>query len=62
MPSAFVMLAEITALGGGILRDVLIGATPPGAFTNLAYLLVPVVPGVGGGVLRDTVAREIPRW
>jgi uncharacterized membrane protein YeiH len=37
------LLAEITAIGGGVLRDVLIGATPPAAFTDLGYLLVPVV-------------------
>ncbi|RJL36065.1 trimeric intracellular cation channel family protein [Bailinhaonella thermotolerans] len=36
------VLAEITALGGGILRDVVIGATPPVAFTNMGYVLVPL--------------------
>ena len=30
-----VVLAEITALGGGILRDLLIGAVPPAAFTSI---------------------------
>lgn len=38
-----VLLAGITALGGGVARDVIIGATPPVAFTNLGYFLVPVV-------------------
>ncbi|EGD55126.1 trimeric intracellular cation channel family protein [Gordonia neofelifaecis] len=30
-----VLLAAATALGGGIIRDVIIGKTPPTAFTNL---------------------------
>jgi len=37
-----VLLAGITALGGGVARDVMIGATPPVAFTHLGYFLVPV--------------------
>jgi uncharacterized membrane protein YeiH len=36
------VLAEITALGGGILRDLIIGAVPPAAFTDLGYVLVPL--------------------
>lgn len=31
-------LGVITALGGGITRDVLIGAIPPAAFTDWRYL------------------------
>jgi uncharacterized membrane protein YeiH len=37
-----VVLAMLTALGGGILRDVIIGDTPPAAFTNVTYLVVPL--------------------
>ena len=37
-----VLLAGITALGGGVARDVFIGAIPPVAFTNLGYFLMPV--------------------
>ncbi|MFC4909290.1 trimeric intracellular cation channel family protein [Actinomadura gamaensis] len=37
-----VVLAEITALGGGILRDLVIGAVPPAAFTSVSYVLVPL--------------------
>lgn len=37
-----VVLAGITALGGGILRDLVIGAVPPAAFTDPWYVLVPV--------------------
>ena len=35
-------LAVITALGGGILRDVVLGDTPPPAFTDWEYLGVPL--------------------
>ena len=37
------MLAVITAIGGGVLRDLLIGDTPPPAFTEPEYLVVPLV-------------------
>lgn len=40
------VLALATALGGGILRDLVIGDTPPVAFTDLAYLVVPLVAAV----------------
>nr|WP_280839482.1 TRIC cation channel family protein [Micromonospora sp. A200] len=36
------ILAEVTALGGGVLRDVIIGDTPPAAFQQVSYLLVPL--------------------
>lgn len=41
-----VALAVITALGGGIIRDVLIGSLPPAAFRDWRYLAV----GGGAGV------------
>ncbi|MEU0599231.1 trimeric intracellular cation channel family protein [Streptomyces sp. NPDC006393] len=36
------VLAEVTALGGGLFRDVMIGAVPPAAFTDLGYFLTPL--------------------
>jgi uncharacterized membrane protein YeiH len=36
------VLAEITAIGGGVLRDLIIGAVPPAAFTNAVYFLIPL--------------------
>jgi uncharacterized membrane protein YeiH len=36
------ILALITALGGGILRDLVLGDTPPPAFTQWEYLVVPL--------------------
>ncbi|MFJ9348832.1 trimeric intracellular cation channel family protein [Streptomyces sp. NPDC101237] len=37
------VLAEVTALGGGIFRDVIIGAVPPAAFTDLGYFVTPLL-------------------
>jgi uncharacterized membrane protein YeiH len=36
-----VVLALITGLGGGVLRDVLIGSVPPAALDDWRYLVVP---------------------
>ena len=35
------VLAETTALGGGVLRDLVIGTVPPAAFRDLLYLALP---------------------
>jgi len=35
------VLACVTALGGGVVRDLVIGAVPPAAFTELGYVVVP---------------------
>jgi uncharacterized membrane protein YeiH len=40
------VLAGTTGLGGGFLRDVLIGATPPAALADWRYLLVPAAAGL----------------
>jgi uncharacterized membrane protein YeiH len=37
------VLAEVTALGGGLFRDVIIGAVPPAAFSDLGYFLTPLL-------------------
>ncbi|WP_328719281.1 trimeric intracellular cation channel family protein [Streptomyces sp. NBC_00247] len=37
------VLAEVTALGGGIFRDLIIGAVPPAAFVDLGYFLTPLI-------------------
>ncbi len=41
-----IVLAVITALGGGIIRDILIGSLPPAAFRDWRYLAV----GGGAGI------------
>lgn len=40
------VLAWTTGLGGGFLRDVLIGAVPPAALVDWRYLMVPVAAGL----------------
>jgi uncharacterized membrane protein YeiH len=40
------VLAGATGLGGGFMRDVLIGAVPPAALADWRYLLVPVAAGL----------------
>lgn len=37
------VLATVTALGGGVIRDVLIGDVPPAALENIWWLLLPLV-------------------
>ncbi|WP_228942373.1 MULTISPECIES: trimeric intracellular cation channel family protein [unclassified Nocardioides] len=41
-----IVLAGVTGLGGGFLRDVLIGAVPPAALADWRYLLVPLAAGL----------------
>ncbi|MEU8120832.1 trimeric intracellular cation channel family protein [Spirillospora sp. NPDC049024] len=55
-----VVLAEITALGGGILRDLLIGAVPPAAFTDLGYVLVPMAASALVFFWHPQVTRLLP--
>ncbi|MCW2723896.1 MAG: hypothetical protein JWN35_817 [Frankiales bacterium] len=40
------VLSSVAAIGGGLLRDVLLGALPPAAFLDGRYLLVPIVAGL----------------
>ncbi|MEV7428947.1 MULTISPECIES: trimeric intracellular cation channel family protein [unclassified Nocardioides] len=40
------LLAGTTGLGGGFVRDVLIGVTPPTALADWRYLVVPAVAGL----------------
>ena len=40
------VLAGTTGLGGGFLRDALIGATPPDALEDWRYLMVPIAAGL----------------
>jgi uncharacterized membrane protein YeiH len=38
-----VVLAAVTAIGGGVVRDVLLGITPPTSLTQWPYLVVPAL-------------------
>ncbi|MET7618572.1 trimeric intracellular cation channel family protein [Streptomyces sp. NPDC005408] len=51
------VLAEVTALGGGLLRDLIIGAVPPAAFTDTGYFLMPLVATVLVFFLHPQVER-----
>jgi len=51
------VLAGVTGLGGGFLRDVLIDATPPAALADWRYLLVPVAAGLITFVFHPTLGR-----
>ncbi len=37
-----IVLAEITAIGGGVIRDLILGAVPPAAFTDHVTFLLPL--------------------
>ena len=55
----------VTALGGGIIRDILLCNLPPVMFSNYIYLIVAVVTCfaafVAGRVYREAFAEKIPR-
>ena len=54
---AALVLAGVTGLGGGFIRDVLIGAVPPAALEDWRYLLVPVVAGLLTFTFHPTLGR-----
>lgn len=37
------LLASLVGLGGGVIRDIILGATPPAAFSDPAYLIPPLL-------------------
>jgi uncharacterized membrane protein YeiH len=52
-----ITLATITAIGGGILRDLVLGAVPPATFADWRYLAVAAV----GGLLAFFLGRLLVR-
>jgi uncharacterized membrane protein YeiH len=54
---AALVLGGVTGLGGGFIRDVLIGATPPAALTDWRYLAVPVAAGLLTFAFHPAVGR-----
>lgn len=52
-----IVLAVAAGLGGGIVRDVLIGATPPRAITHWAYLATATAAGLVGFAVPGVVTR-----
>src|SRR5919112_6290459 len=53
-----ITLGMITAVGGGIIRDVLLGAVPPAAFVDWRYLTV----AAAGGLLAFLLAGRLNRF
>ncbi|MFI1099363.1 trimeric intracellular cation channel family protein [Streptomyces melanogenes] len=51
------VLAEVTALGGGLFRDLIIGAVPPAAFSDLGYFITPLLAAVLVFFLHPEVER-----
>lgn len=52
-----IFLAVATGIGGGFMRDALIGATPAAALTDWRYLATPAVAGLVVFFVHPTVAR-----
>lgn len=52
-----VVLAMATGLGGGVIRDLLIGAVPPPAIEDWRYLVVPLAAGLVTFAWHPAVAR-----
>ena len=53
-----ITLGMITAIGGGIIRDVLLGALPPATFVDWRYLAV----AAGGGLIAFLFSRWLTRF
>ena len=53
-----ITLGIITAVGGGIIRDVLLGALPPATFIDWRYLAV----AAAGGVIAFLFSRRLTRF
>ena len=51
------VLAVASGLGGGIIRDLLLGIAPPTTFTDSRYLIVPLVCGVFVFYVHPAVTR-----
>jgi uncharacterized membrane protein YeiH len=54
-------LAFVTALGGGIIRDVIIGDVPPAAFRYERYVVAALVGGVIAFIVLDPLSH-VPSW
>ena len=56
-----VALCLVTALGGGILRDLFLGDTPPVALRETSYLVVPLVAAALVSLFHRPVERHLRR-
>ena len=53
------VLAMATGVGGGMIRDLLLGATPPAALTDTSYILICLAGAAAGFWAAPKIAR---RW
>lgn len=56
-----VVVACVTAMGGGVIRDVLIGVSPPAALTDPLYVPVAVAAAIATFAFHQP-ASQIPSW
>ncbi len=56
-----IVVAFVTALGGGVFRDLILGERPPAAFRSAAYFGVAVA-GAGVVFVASRVVSEVPPW
>ncbi len=56
-----IVLSMVTALGGGMMRDALLGRHPPAAFVDQSYFMVAIVVGVAVFFWGKTI-REQESW
>jgi uncharacterized membrane protein YeiH len=56
-PAGVVVITLVSAMGGGIIRDVLIGRGPPAALANADYLYTALAAAVVGFLFRRIVRR-----
>lgn len=55
-----VVLSIFTGVGGGILRDIIIGRTPPSVFQNELYLIICIVGGLLVFIAAPKIAESWP--
>jgi len=56
-----VVLAVVAAMGGGMMRDALLGRHPPAAFADQTYLLIAIIVGIAVFFWGRTI-REQESW
>ena len=58
---AILITAWLTALGGGIIRDVMLGAVPPVGISDRGFVFTALASGVLVAVIRGSGGRDPPR-
>lgn len=61
-PVGVLVLAFLTALGGGLIRDLLIGATPPAAVADWHYAVIVIAAALIAWLFHGAIARVPEPW